>query len=149
MHVGNTKKDYKYFIEEIEHMQKTYNYYGYKYFDEGAIRNEINSSLYFSGMLTEDSYHLNPLKLLNGLAKQILIKGVKIYENTPVTNILKKYNPSKIVHLGSENPSYTNKKTKNFFYKKNYESTKNLVDCINFFNPQIHFIFANSSNIFL
>ena len=26
--------------------------------------------------------------------------------------------------------------------------SKNLIDCINYFNPKIHFIFANSSNIF-
>ena len=81
--------------------------------------------------------------------KKVIYVKINLSSRKQVTNILKKYNPSKIVHLGSENPSYTNKKTKNFFYKKNYESTKNLVDCINFFNPQIHFIFANSSNIFL
>ena len=92
MHVGNTKKDYRYFIEEIEHMQKNYNYYGYKFFDENNIQKEINSSLYYSGMLTKDSYHLNPLKLLNGLAKQVLIKGVKIFEKTPVINILEEKN---------------------------------------------------------
>lgn len=87
MHVGNTNKDYRYFLEEIEHMEKFYNYDGYEYFDINKIRKQINSDLYFSGMLTKDSYHLNPLKLLNGLAKEVIKKGIKIYENTPVKNI--------------------------------------------------------------
>ena len=87
MHVGNTSKDYKYFLEEIEHMDKLYNYKDYLYFDKKDIKNEINSNLYYSGMLSKGSYHLNPLKLLNGLTKQILNKGVKIFENTPVLRI--------------------------------------------------------------
>jgi gamma-glutamylputrescine oxidase len=87
MHVGNNKKDYKFFIEEIDHMQSVYNYSGYKYFDEKSIKEEINSNLYFSGMLNKDSYHLNPLKLLNGLSKEVLKNGVKIFEKTPVKKI--------------------------------------------------------------
>ena len=75
--------------------------------------------------------------------------SVNLNNKKEVKAILKKYNPSKVVHFGSENPSYTNNKKKNFFYRKNYNSTKNLIDCINHFNPKIHFIFANSSNIFL
>lgn len=87
MHVGNTNRDYKYFLEEIDHMQKFYNYEGYKYFDKKNIKNEINSNLYYSGILTKDSYHLNPLKLLNGMTKETIKKGVKIFENTPVKKI--------------------------------------------------------------
>ena len=92
MHVGNTKKDYKFFLEEIDHMQKKYNYYGYEFFDNKKIKEEINSNLYFSGMLTKDSYHLNPLKLLNSLCKIIISNGVKIYESTPVKKINDKKN---------------------------------------------------------
>ena len=31
MHVGNTKRDYKYFVEEMNHMEKKYNYSNYEY----------------------------------------------------------------------------------------------------------------------
>ena len=88
LHVGNTKKDFKYFQDEIEHMQKNYNYNNYEYFDQTSIRDEVNSERYFSGMLLKDSYHLNPLKLTYGLAKQCLAKGTKIYENSPADKII-------------------------------------------------------------
>ena len=52
MHVGNTKKDYKYFLKEIDHMDKNYKYTAYKYFDKKNIKNEINSDLYFSGVIS-------------------------------------------------------------------------------------------------
>ena len=87
MHVGNNKNDYKYFLNEIDHMDKIYNYTGYEYFDKKNIKNQVNSNLYYSGMLTKDSYHLNPLKLLNGLVSEIIKKGVKVFENTPVEKI--------------------------------------------------------------
>ena len=48
IHVGNTKNDYKLFLEEINHMEKTYNYSGYEYFDKKDIKDEVNSELYFS-----------------------------------------------------------------------------------------------------
>ena len=88
LHVGNTKKDYKYFQDEIEHMQKNYNYNNYEYFDHNSIRDEVNSDRYFSGMLLKDSYHLNPLKLTYGLAEQCLANGINIYENSPADKIV-------------------------------------------------------------
>ena len=88
LHVGNTKKDYKYFQDEIEHMQKNYNYNNYEYFDQNSIRDEVNSDRYFSGMLLKDSYHLNPLKLTYGLAEQCLANGINIYENSPADKIV-------------------------------------------------------------
>ncbi len=88
LHVGNTKKDYKYFQDEIEHMQNNYNYSNYEYFDHNSIRDEVNSDRYFSGMLLKDSYHLNPLKLTYGLAEQCLANGINIYENSPADKIV-------------------------------------------------------------
>ena len=87
LHVGNTKKDYKYFQDEIEHMQKNYNYNNYEYFNNTSIREEVHSDRYFSGMLLKDSYHLNPLKLTYGLAEECLAKGINIFENSPADKI--------------------------------------------------------------
>ncbi len=107
MHVGNTKNDYKFFLNEINHMQKIYDYNGYKYFDEKNIKNEVNSDLYFSGMLTKDSYHLNPLKLLNGLTKEVLKAGVEIYEKSPVKKIEDK---GKFIEVSLDNKKVYSKK---------------------------------------
>lgn len=82
------------------------------------------------------------------------IKGV-IYENISLTNkyqiskILKKYNPSVVVHLASKNPSYIDKKKEDYFFKYNFQITKNLIDTIINSNKNIHFIFPSSSQAFL
>ena len=88
IHAGNTKEDYKYFTHEIEHMKKNYNYENYEYFDETAIKNEINTDQYYSGLLIKDSFHLNPLKLTYGLANQCIDNGVKIFENSSIDKII-------------------------------------------------------------
>ena len=90
LHAGNTKKDYKYFIEEIEHMKSKYSYDNYEYFDENSIKDEVNTDQYYSGLLTKDSFHLNPLKLTYGLANECLNKNIKIFENSPIDKIEEK-----------------------------------------------------------
>ena len=92
MHVGNSNKDYKNFLKEIEHMQKNYDYDKFEYIDEKNIKNEIASNKYFSGLLLTGCYHLNPLKLTLGLMKACLDKGVKIYENSPANKITEQSN---------------------------------------------------------
>ena len=55
--------------------------------ESDAIKNQINSNMYFSGLINNGSYHLNPLKFLIGIAEQLKLLKVKIYENTPITKI--------------------------------------------------------------
>ena len=93
---GYYKKNKEDFLFEIDHMQKYYNFSGYKYLDKDEIKNEINTNLYHSGLLNNHSYHLNPLKLLIGLAGELLKLNVKIYENTPITKILNDQNGVKV-----------------------------------------------------
>jgi gamma-glutamylputrescine oxidase len=87
MHVGNNKRDYKYFIEEMNHMEKQYDYSNYEYFDKQKIKDEVASDRYHSGILSKDSYHLNPLKLTYGLAEECIKNNIKIFENSPVNKI--------------------------------------------------------------
>ena len=89
MHAGYYSNDYKIFLDEIEHMQKFYNFDNYEFFNSKKIRNEINSKKYFSGMLNKSAYHLNPLKLLYGMTNELLRLNVKIYENSPAIKIEK------------------------------------------------------------
>ena len=84
---GYFKDDDKYFQDEINHMAKKYNYNKYDYINKSNIGKEINTNIYYSGILNKGSYHLHPLKYLYGLTKEIIKKGVKIYENTPVKKI--------------------------------------------------------------
>lgn len=87
MHAGYYPKDYINFLNEIEHMQKNYNFNNYEYFDLRQIQEQINSKRYYSGLLNKSAYHLNPLKFLYGLVKELINLKVKIFENTPVTKI--------------------------------------------------------------
>ena len=77
-------------------MQKYYNFSGYKFLDNNEINDEINTDVYYSGLLNNCNYHLNPLKYLLGLANELVKLRVKIYENTPIIKILNNQNVVKI-----------------------------------------------------
>ena len=123
----------------------------------------INKNILITGALGQDGKLLSKIlikqkynvigcikkKKYKNKIQKVIYKVIDIANKNEVIDIIKKYNPSAVVHFGSENPSYINKKKKYFFYKKNFETSKNLIDCINYLNPEIHFIFASSSNIFL
>ena len=87
INAGFYKKDENDYLEEIDHMQKKYNFEGYKFLNLKDIRQEINSNIYFSGLLNTYSYHINPLKFLIGLANELKKLNVKIYENTPISKV--------------------------------------------------------------
>ena len=84
---GYYKDDGKYFQDEIEYMNKNYNYSDYKFLNQSEINQEINSNQYYSGMLNTGSYHMHPLKYLHGIAKEVIKMNVKIYENSAIKRI--------------------------------------------------------------
>ena len=84
---GYYKDDDKYFKDEIEHMEKNYNYNKYKFLKHSEINEEINSNQYYSGMLNEGSYHMHPLKYLYAIARELKKLNVQIFENSPVKKI--------------------------------------------------------------
>ena len=84
---GYYKDDDRYFQDEIEHMNKNYNYSHYKFLNQSEINQEINSNQYYSGMFNKEGYHMHPLKYLYGIVKEVIKMNVKIYENSPVKRI--------------------------------------------------------------
>jgi len=84
---GCFKKDIEDFEFEKNYLEKKYNYSNLELVDQNSIRDEINSNMYFSGLINKGSYHINPLKFLLGLANQLKLLNVKIFENTPVSKI--------------------------------------------------------------
>mgnify|MGYP006089800829 CR=1 FL=1 len=84
---GCFKKDIEDFEFEKNYLEKNYNYSELELINQSSIKNEINSNMYFSGLVNKGSYHINPLKFLLGLASQLKSLNVKIYENTPITKI--------------------------------------------------------------
>ena len=90
MSAGCFEKDIEDFESEKNHLEKKYNYDDLKIVKNDSIKNEINSDMYFSGLINNGSYHINPLKFLLGLAHQLKSLNVKVFENTPVTKITDK-----------------------------------------------------------
>ena len=84
---GCFKSDIKDFEFEKNHLDKNYNYTDLELIKENSIKSEINSDMYYSGLINMGSYHINPLKFLLGLANQLSVFKVKIFENTPITKI--------------------------------------------------------------
>ena len=87
IHAGYYKSDEFDFLEDINHMQKYYNFDGYKFLDREKIHEEIKTNIYHSGLLNTYSYHINPLKFLMGLAMELKKFNVKIFENTPIIKL--------------------------------------------------------------
>jgi len=87
MSAGCFKGDIRDFESEKNHLEKFYNYSKLELIDQNSIKNEINSDMYFSGLVNKGSYHINPLKFLIGLADQLKALNVKVFENTPITKI--------------------------------------------------------------
>ncbi len=87
LHAGYYKRDYIDFHNEIEHLQKYYGFDNFEYFDEKEIPEQINSKKYYSGLLNKSAYHLNPLKFLNGIIKELINLNAKIFEHSPATKI--------------------------------------------------------------
>ena len=87
MSAGCFRSDFKDFEFEKKYLENNYNYSDLELVDENSIKNELNSDMYFSGLINKGSYHINPLKFLIGLADQLLSLNVKIFENTPITKI--------------------------------------------------------------
>ena len=81
---GYYKDDKKYFLNEINHMEKKYNFSKYFFLNKSEINQEINTNQYYCGLLITNSYHLNPLKYLYGLTKEAINQNVQIYEDMPV-----------------------------------------------------------------
>ncbi len=97
MSAGCFKNDIQDFELEKNHLEKKYHYSDLKLINENLIKSEINSDMYLSGLINMGSYHINPLKFLLGLANELKLLKVKIYENTPVTKIVQK-NEHMLVH---------------------------------------------------
>ena len=73
--------------EEVDHMASEYGYEKLKFIPQKEMREQIGTTRYHAGLLDKGAAHLHPLNYALGIAKAAEAKGVKIYENTPVTKI--------------------------------------------------------------
>ncbi|WP_273758069.1 FAD-binding oxidoreductase [Bartonella sp. AU55XJBT] len=73
----------------IETMQR-YGYHALTFMDRAETSRRLGSSFYCGGIYDADTGHINPLKLIVGLAKRAKDAGAKLYEKTQVTTVKSK-----------------------------------------------------------
>ena len=106
---------------------------------DGRILSEILLKKRYRVMGLVDKNKKNQLK-------KVIYHKLNLKNCNKLKKIIVSENPSHIIHFGSKNPSFKQKKN---FYKENIVSTKQIIKAIRETNKSIIFIFPNSSQIFL
>ena len=123
----------------------------------------INKKIIITGALGQDGRILSKILIKKkykvfGLIKRkkynFRVKGVKYFINdlgdkNKLLKLVKRIKPSVTIHLGSDNPSFKELKHRKDFLKKNFQSTKNLINALLKINLKTYFLFPNTSQIYL
>lgn len=84
--VTHKKRELASYQRHIETMQR-YGYHGLTFMDRDKTAKRLGSSFYHGGIYDAQTGHINPLKLIVGLAKNAKNAGAKLYEKTQVTGV--------------------------------------------------------------
>ena len=72
--------------EYVDKLRRHYNYEDIEFVDKLELRNRLGSERYYSGSVDSGAGHLHPLRFALGLAQAGLARGVRVYENTEVSD---------------------------------------------------------------
>jgi len=101
----------------------------------------IEQNYYIYGWIKKNNYE-NKLKNVN-------YSEINLLDKKNILRKIKKIKPLAVVHFGSSNPSFSEKKNSKKLYLLNIKPTINLIDSIVESNTKCTFLFSNSSQIFL
>lgn len=93
IHVTHRPGDADEYRQEVEHLSKYYGYQHLRFIDQEETHHLVGSNNYACGTYDSFACHLHPLNYALGLAKAATTAGVKIYENSRVTEYSKSANP--------------------------------------------------------
>ena len=93
IHVSRRADEADEYREEVEHLQNTYGYEHMRFIDRDEARHLVGSENYHCGTYDSFSCHLHPLNYALGLAKAAKKAGVRIFENSRVTEYTKSAKP--------------------------------------------------------
>ena len=88
IHADHRARNVKETHEYAEFLAQNYNYNLIKPLDKDEIRHLVRSDSYYGGSIDMGGGHLHPLRYAVGLARACYDAGVKIYEQTRVTEII-------------------------------------------------------------
>ncbi|WP_273721505.1 MULTISPECIES: FAD-binding oxidoreductase [unclassified Bartonella] len=94
--VTHKKRERASYQRHIETMQR-YGYYGLTFMDRDETVKRLGSSFYHGGIYDADTGHINPLKLIVGLAKNAKNAGAKLYEKTQATGLERNGNHWRVI----------------------------------------------------
>ncbi|WP_343212026.1 FAD-binding oxidoreductase (plasmid) [Aliisedimentitalea scapharcae] len=80
----------RYVAHSRDYVRKLNDDYGYdrvRFLDAEECRHLVNSPAYFGGSIDMEAGHIHPLELALGLARMAVAAGVRIYEQTRMTNL--------------------------------------------------------------
>ncbi len=86
---AHTPKLAREYHEYAEHLQKTYGYDQITPLSRGDILSMMDTRAYYGGSLDLGSGHLHPLRYALGLARAAVNAGVRVFENSKVTEVTK------------------------------------------------------------
>lgn len=87
IHTVHRRRDHPYNQQFVDHMVSTYGYDKLRVLEPEECRHMVNSPAYHGGVLDMGSGHVNPLELALGLARLAVSAGVRIFEQSKVTEI--------------------------------------------------------------
>ncbi|WP_212111263.1 NAD(P)/FAD-dependent oxidoreductase [Bartonella queenslandensis] len=94
--VTHKRRELLSYQRHIEAMQR-YGYHALTFMDRAETSKRLGSSFYCGGIYDADTGHINPLKLIVGLAKRAKDAGAKLYEKTQVTTVKSKGTRWKVI----------------------------------------------------
>ena len=88
VHTVHRKRDHPHNGSYVDHMATKYGYDKLSLLEPEECRHLVNSPAYHGGTLDMGGGHVNPLELVLGLARLAVAAGVRIFEQSKVTNIV-------------------------------------------------------------
>ena len=87
MHAELKRKHLHYTESYVEKLQTEYGYNQIEFLDEASLRSALGSEAYCGGSMDWGAGHLHPLNFALGLGRACVAAGVRIFEETRVTEI--------------------------------------------------------------
>lgn len=88
VHTVHRKRDHPHNSSYVDYMATKYGYDKLSLLEPEECRHLVNSPAYHGGTLDMGGGHVNPLELVLGLARLAVAAGVRIFEQSKVTNIV-------------------------------------------------------------
>jgi gamma-glutamylputrescine oxidase len=96
LHAELNRRNLHHTVDYVEKLQTEYGYDQIEFMEEASLRSTVGSEAYCGGSMDWGAGHLHPLNFALGLARACVAAGVRVFEETLVTEI-KRGEPAEVV----------------------------------------------------